>query len=118
MGFDKTYYSIRLHYYWPKLYNSVQRYVAGCVPCQKAKHPSHAKSAALNPIPTGDIFHRVHVDLVGPLPITPTGHRYVMMITDSYSKWLECFPLKTQDAKETASVFITKLFVVMALRIP
>ena len=34
------------------------------------------------------------MDLVGPLPETPRGHKYIMTLTDYYTKWAEAAALK------------------------
>jgi transposase InsO family protein len=33
-----------------------------------------------------------------------------LLVVDSYSKWPECFPLKTQEAREVATVLFREIF--------
>ena len=49
------------------------------------------------------------MDIIGPLTKTPCGHRYILLIVDSYSKWCEAFPLKTQEATEIAQIFYSQI---------
>ena len=44
------------------------------------------------------------MDLVGPLPETPRGQKYIMTITDYYTKWAEAAPLKDKTASSVADV--------------
>lgn len=46
---------------------------------------------------------RVHIDLLGPLPTTRRNNKYVLMIMDQFTKWLECFPLPNQSETETVA---------------
>ena len=35
---------------------------------------------------------------VGPLPETPRGHKYIVTVTDYFSKWPEASPLRDKTA--------------------
>lgn len=35
------------------------------------------------------------LDVRGPLPPTPNGHRYVLSVTDYFSKWVEAVPVES-----------------------
>ena len=43
---------------------------------------------------------------MGPLPITDQGNKYILVITDLFTKWVEAFPLK-----ETSSISLAKVLV-------
>ncbi len=44
------------------------------------------------------------MDLVGPLPTTSRGHKYVMTLTDYYNKWAEAYPICDKTASSVAGV--------------
>ena len=51
------------------------------------------------------------MDILGPLPTTtPDGYKYVLVFVDSFSKWCELIPLKTQEAVDIAWVLYTDIF--------
>ena len=33
-------------------------------------------------------WHQIGIDLVGPLPETPLGNKYICTVTDYYTKWV------------------------------
>ena len=41
-------------------------------------------------------------DILGPLPETCIGKRYVLVVTDLFTKWVELFALKDVTAKTVA----------------
>lgn len=41
---------------------------------------------------------RVHMNILRPLPVTKAESKYMLMVIDCYTKWLECFPNATQTA--------------------
>ena len=101
-GQERTYEAIRMKYFWPKMFSDIQTYVKTCIPCQQAKRYIHQKQALLKPLPIGHVFSRLHIDILGPLPKTKDGYRYILMVVDSFSKWTEAFPLQTMEAREVA----------------
>ncbi len=110
-GFDRTYNAIKMHFWWNKMYADINTYISTCDQCQKAKRPMHQKPAPLVPMPIVPIFERWHMDILGPLtPSQPDKFKYVLLLVDSFTRWSECFPLKTKEAKEVAHVLFTHIF--------
>ncbi len=84
------------------MYKDIQTYVKSCEPCQQAKRYVHYRKAKLQPLPVGDVFSRVHLDVLGPMPQTKDGYKYILLLVDAFSGWCEAVPMKTLEAKETA----------------
>ncbi|MES9881967.1 MAG: reverse transcriptase domain-containing protein [Sedimenticola sp.] len=101
-GVERTYEAIRMKYFWPSMYRDIQMYVKTCEPCQQSKRYVHFRKAKLQPLPVGDVFSRVHMDVLGPLPQTEEGYKYILLLVDAFSGWCEAIPLKTLEARETA----------------
>ncbi len=106
-GFDRTYHLIRLKYFWKKMYNEIKQYVASCKECQTNKNNAHSRKAPLKPLPCDGIFQRIHIDLYGPLPKV-NGYKYVLVIVDAFSKWVETFPVKTLSGAEIAKILYSE----------
>ena len=45
-------------------------------------------------------FERIQMDVLGPLPITFLGNKYLLVVVDCFTKWLEVFPLKKHQNKD------------------
>ena len=74
--------------------------VKRCDICQRSQKKFSNKALKLHPIPVKDIvWHRIGVDLVGPLPETSRGYKYLITCTDYFSKWPEAAPLKAKPAE-------------------
>src|SRR6266542_1620548 len=56
-------------------------------------------------IPPTEIFERWGVDIVGPLPITREGNRYIVVTMDYFSRWPEARLLKVANA-DTVATFL------------
>jgi hypothetical protein len=55
-------------------------------------------------------FQRVAVDILGPLPITSSGNKYLLVLTDYFSKWAEALPLPNQEAQTIADALLDHVF--------
>ena len=105
-GIKKTYAAIQLKYYWPKMFQEISDFVRSCEICQRVKRHAHPNTYPLNPLPVAGVFERLHLDIIGPLHKTSSGNEYILVCVDSFSRWVEAFPLKNQTASEMA-VFYT-----------
>ena len=103
-GHEQTFAAIRLKYYWPKMYDEIRKYVQSCLLCQQVKRPVHAKPPPLQPLPVADLFSRWHIDILSGLPTTKDKYKHILVVVDSYSKWMEAHPLRSQEATEVAAV--------------
>ncbi|CAG2206802.1 unnamed protein product [Mytilus edulis] len=108
-GFDRTYSSLRNKYFWPSMYEDIKQYVKTCEVCQQSKRNYGAKRPPLKPQISDDIFSRWHMDILSGLPTTPDKYKHVLLVVDSYSKWSEIFPLKTQEAGEIAGILYREI---------
>jgi hypothetical protein len=75
----------------------IQEFVKTCPKCQARER--RKGSAPLNPIHKHpQPFYQVRIDVMGPLPRTPTGQRYIVVAIDHFSKWVEAKALEEADA--------------------
>ena len=96
-GVKKTFARINRHFLWPKMWDQLKSYVRTCVGCQKAARQDKAR-APLQPLPcVSEPFQKVAFDLVGPLPRTTSGRKYLLTAMCLYTKFPEAIPLKRVD---------------------
>ena len=74
-----------------------------CDRCQRGNHKLKKAVGGLHPIPVKpQIFHQLGMDLIGPLPETEHGNKYIITLTDYFSKWAEAAPLPSKCAAGVA----------------
>ena len=108
-GVRKTIQRIETHFYWPTLIRDVKSYVRSCGPCQKRQRRTKFDRVPISPVVRADsAFDVVNVDLIGPLePPSSRGHKYILCLVDSCTRWVEAVPLKSLTAKEACDALIS-----------
>lgn len=56
-------------------------------------------------------MERIATDILGELPMTEKGNRYILVISDYYSKWTESFPMKNMEAETVAKIIVEQFIV-------
>jgi transposase InsO family protein len=103
LGVDAVIGKIKDRYYWPQLGNDVKEYIRSCDVCQR-RGPQQRREELI-PIEIQGPFHRIGIDIKGPLPITSNGNRYIIVAMDYFSKWPEARAIPNMRA-ETVAKFI------------
>jgi hypothetical protein len=46
------------------------------------------------------------MDLLGPLPESRRGNKYLLVVSDYFTRWVEAYPLPNSEAIAVAQVFV------------
>ena len=112
-GTSKTFDRIRHKYYWPGYYHDIDVYVQSCEVCQKLRQSSKSKTSTFGLMPVCDPCVRLGIDVLGPLPVTAGGHKYVVVMVDHGTRWPEAIPTDRVTASIIADILYKQLFVAM-----
>ena len=107
MGIFKTRERILEKYFWPAMTRDLKDHIRTCEECQRSKplgRPAKVPLILL-PQPTNP-NHRIHVDLLGPLATGGSGKKYVMVIKDSFTKYVELVALLNKEAGMVAMAIV------------
>ena len=105
LGTEKTTQRVLRRFYWPSLFRDVKDYCQSCPDCQL--HSSYKTRAPMIPLPViGEPFRRIAMDVVGPLPRTSRGNRFILVINDYATRYPEAIPLRNVTARKVAEVLI------------
>src|SRR6266498_5266133 len=96
---------INKRYVWKGMTSDIKEYVKSCYKCQRRGGPK--ENNRKRTIVLMDIFERWRIDIVGSLPQTENGYRYIVVAIDYFSRWPEARPLTYANARQVAK-FIYK----------
>jgi cleavage and polyadenylation specificity factor subunit 1 len=73
---------------------------------QRSKATRHIKAPLWNSILLSARFSHVHIDLVGPLPVS-SGPRYCLTAIDRFTLWSEALPLSEVTVEAVSKAFVS-----------
>ena len=109
LGKKKTKGKLVQKYYWYEMREDIDIWISQCEICGANKPPQKSSRAPLGKMPVGAPLDRLATDILGPLPLTPRGHRYILTVTDYFTKWVEIFPVKDQTAITCAQILLNEV---------
>lgn len=102
----KTLKRIRELYYWSGYRGHVEKWCKSCDACASRKGPRKKANASLKQYGAGHVLQRCAMDIMGPLPVSSRGNRYVVVIADYFTKWTEAFAIADMEAETVARVLV------------
>lgn len=110
LGLERTLRKIKERYYFKNMRSYVAQYLKSCDACQKYK-ATNLKPAGLlqTPVPQ-QRFEVLAMDLFGPLPEGDKGEKWILLVEDTASRWVELFALNDATAETCAKALIEEVF--------
>ena len=101
-GPARTIKQARKYFFWPRMVNDIKSFVGNCTICQRVKTGGNPL-LPLKTYPTPkESWETVSVDLIGPLPMTERGNKYLLVMVDHLSRYCALGALQTKTAEEVA----------------
>ena len=108
LGRNRTLARLAHHFYWSGMSDDVKEWLGQCVVCVNRKSPVGRHHPFWN-IPTGHRWDRIAMDILDVCDPMPDSYRYILVITDYFSKWTEAFPIKNKCTDTVAEVLVEKI---------
>lgn len=107
-GINTTLNTLKNHRFdWPNIKEDLTLFIKSCEKCQIS---ANSQSAASDHIwPSFHPWERVHLDHIH-LPVNPRGMKYLLVATDSFSRYTEMMPSKEASAREYVSFLATAIY--------
>ena len=87
--------------YWPFMRRDITNHCSTCAACESFRSPNSKHQAPLRSITTDHPLQMVFAD-IAELPISRRGYRYILVIVDHFSKYVNIYPMKNQTAQTVA----------------
>jgi hypothetical protein len=85
-----------------------RKLVGKCHQCNSRKGPHEKVRLPERKYLTSEAFERIAVDICGRLPETKNHNKYMLVVTDYFSKWVEPLAIKNQETETVASALINE----------
>ena len=106
----KTIGRIRKKYYWPGMEKDVKQWCFDCRICATRRDTGKRTKVPLKPIlPPSAPMETTAMDVLGPLPESDQGNKYIIVFCDYFTKWAEAYPMPDQKAETIAQIFVEQI---------
>ncbi|GFX83964.1 retrovirus-related Pol polyprotein from transposon 412 [Trichonephila clavipes] len=89
-----------------KVRADVEQWCKSCDVCSARKGPKIRSRGKLHRYNVGAPFERIAFDILGPLPRTASGNKYLLVVMDYFTKWPEVYPIPDQEAPTVAEAVV------------
>lgn len=96
---DKTVERIESLYWFPRVRHTVKKYIKKCINCAYYKMKGGPKEGELySLLKHAQPFHTLHIDHLGPFVKTKSGNKYLLVLVDSFTKFVFISAVKTTSS--------------------
>ena len=107
-GLFKTKERILQSYYWPGMDKDIASHIQQCHKCQLRKKTSVPQTNLQSLPQCTEPNQRIHADLFGPLIASGNNKKFILCITDAFTKYAELIPLPDKEALTVASAIFSR----------
>ena len=107
-GQTRMHRRLRRKFYWPHMAADVATTVHECESCAKNRIRLMKQANKLKLFPATTPLECVAIDILGPLPKSKDGYRFILVVTDRFTKLTHAFPLKKIKADDVAVMFVNE----------
>ena len=93
-GREATYQSLANNFYWRNMSKHVRNWIHGPMQVRLYEHP----------------FHKLGIDYVGELPVSPNGNKWILTAVCPYSNFLRAIPVSDKQATTAARALCDHVF--------
>ena len=111
-GRTRVYAAISARFWWKGMYRDVKRWVRACSVCCRRKTPRPAHAGVPATVMSPYQFHTVCIDIVGPLPETANGNKWILTMSDRFTRWPIAVPLRDTKARSVCDALFASLLAV------
>jgi hypothetical protein len=102
LGSKKTKHRIQSNFYWYGLKGDVNLFVKTYDACKSDKSMQKPPRGQMGHLQSGAPWDTLAIDYLGPLPVTENGNKYIMVLTDHFTKYVEVLAVPNQLAEDCA----------------
>jgi len=100
---------INRKYWWETLRKDVSKFIKRCEACAKRKTGHRTIAPLGEALVAHEFLDVVSLDIVGPLPVTERGNKYLLTFDDHFTRFCEAIPIAKQDTETIARKFLIKI---------
>ena len=106
MGIKRTVERLRSKAFWPCIKDFIKKFCRQCSECQRKKNPAKSPKAPMLTYVSGALNERVQIDILGPLVESNRSNKYLIVLTDCFTKCASAYAVQQATAKDVADAIL------------
>ena len=87
----------------------VFKYVQSCTSCQRFKYNNAPTAPLMQLHSVTQPWHTIGIDIMGLFPPTPRQKKFLLVVVDYFTRWIELFALRSTTATDIANILINEI---------
>ncbi|KAL0269062.1 UNVERIFIED_CONTAM: hypothetical protein PYX00_010797 [Menopon gallinae] len=113
-GLTKTYNRIKERYEWNSMKKDIKEYIKKCDSCKLNKVNTKPLKSSMQITTSTEPFERLAIDIVGPLPLTINGNKFILTMQDDLTKYSYATPIPNHESR-TVALELTKFITLFGI---
>lgn len=109
-GQQRTLYRLGTRVYWESMRKDVINYIASCNDCQRFKYNNAPTANPMQLHIINEPWHTIGMDIMGPFPTTAKQKRFLLVVVDYFTRWVELFPMNSTTSTSIANILTNEVF--------
>lgn len=109
-GQQRTLFRLTTRVYWETMRKDIFKYIAACRECQQFKYKNSPTAGPMQMHIVDEPWHTIGIDIMGPFPATARQKRFLLVVVDYFTRWVELFPLKSTTSTDIANILMNEVF--------
>jgi hypothetical protein len=109
-GQQRTLFRLSSRVHWDSMRKDVYNYILACSECQKFKYNNAPTSSPMQQHIVNEPWHTMGIDIMGPFPVTARQKRFLLVVVDYFTRWVELFPLRSTTSNDVANILTNEIF--------
>ena len=91
---------------FPHMREYVDKFIKQCPVCQKLDYRKYPVGVTPFTLATYKAMQTLQIDAIGPLPESPEGYKFILVVIDTFTRWIMLYPTRSTGAEECARAVI------------
>ena len=109
-GQQKTLFRLSTRVFWESMRKDIFTYIKACAACQQFKYNNTPTSSPMQIHSVNEPWHTIGIDIMGPFPPTTRNKRFLLVVVDYFTRWIEVFALRSTTSGDIADILNNEVF--------
>jgi transposase InsO family protein len=108
LGYARTLQRVQKYCYWPSMRKDTKAYVDRCTACSRRQGQESERGLPMGHVQASSPLEVIAMDVMGPLPESDHGNKYLLVISDYFTRFVVACALPNQQATTVVSALFNQ----------